>query len=414
MAAVNSAVEGPRSTTQQAIPKPPVPGAPIILSASAGYTGVTLTWSAVTGATSYKIYHAQSSQGLVGATAVSHSSTSSPLSYTHSGLTNGSTYYYQIAAVNSAGEGPRSNPLSLTFRIPPPSIPSEGYSFPPDRSRDANHISEDLTVGNEVGRLPTQSDGLNLRYSLQTETPQRLTVDAQGVLSVGSAGLDYEANSAHTHQVTVTVNNGSDTTSSTTVTVYLRNVNEPPIVPAGGIDRTLPRDLFIFNSPPVVFRSCEKPIYPANTAHWRKFKSDRVMLELFEHISDPEGDTLSYKIISGNPTHSAAHPPDRNGNTPPGMLERKGFCIDEQGYLRALYASLIIQDSQFWSGLSPGIGTQQLDSFVGGFTGRRSEAINLRIEVSDPQGLSSVTDIRFAANTRATAKYKQLRSATGR
>ena len=407
VAAVNSAVEGPRSTTQLAIPKPPAPGAPVILSASAGNAKVTLTWSAVPGATSYKIYHAQSSQGLEGATAVSHSSTSSPLSYTHSGLTNGSTYYYEVAAVNSgAVEGPRSNPLSLTFRIPTPSIPSGGYSFPSDPSRVENHISEDLSVGREVGRLPTQSNGLNLRYSLQTETPQRLTIDAQGVLRVGSAGLDYEANNAHTHQVTVTINYGSDTTSSTTVTVYLRNVNEPPIVPAGGIDRTLPRDLFMSNSPPaVLFRSCEKPIYPANTAHWRKFKSDRVMLELFEHISDPEGGTLSYEIISGNPTHSAAHPPDLNGNTPSGMLERKGFCIDEQGYLRALYASLIIQDSKFWSGLSPGIGSQQLDSFAGGFTGRRSEAINLRVRVSDPQGLSRDTEIRFAANTRATAKY---------
>ncbi|HMF30360.1 MAG TPA: fibronectin type III domain-containing protein, partial [Candidatus Lokiarchaeia archaeon] len=35
-------------------------------------------------------------------------------SYSDSGLTNGVTYYYQVSAVNGAGEGPRSNEISAT------------------------------------------------------------------------------------------------------------------------------------------------------------------------------------------------------------------------------------------------------------------------------------------------------------
>ena len=34
------------------------------------------------------------------------------LTYTDSGLTTGVTYYYQVSAVNSEGEGPRSNVAS--------------------------------------------------------------------------------------------------------------------------------------------------------------------------------------------------------------------------------------------------------------------------------------------------------------
>ena len=104
-----------------AVPGLPVPGVPN-LSVSAGNAEVTLTWSAVTGATSYNLYHAESEQGLVGATAVSHSSTT--LSYTHSGLTNDRTYYYQVAAVNSGGEGPRSTTQHAVPSLPVPGAPT--------------------------------------------------------------------------------------------------------------------------------------------------------------------------------------------------------------------------------------------------------------------------------------------------
>jgi hypothetical protein len=36
------------------------------------------------------------------------------LTWTDSGLTNGSTYWYQVAAVNAADAGPRSNEVSAT------------------------------------------------------------------------------------------------------------------------------------------------------------------------------------------------------------------------------------------------------------------------------------------------------------
>ncbi len=64
---------------------------------------------AISGATSYSLYWSTSS-------GVSSSSTSIPsitsTSYTHTGLTNGTTYYYRVAPVNSDGTGELSNEAS--------------------------------------------------------------------------------------------------------------------------------------------------------------------------------------------------------------------------------------------------------------------------------------------------------------
>jgi predicted phage tail protein len=43
-----------------------------------------------------------------------HATVGNVLTYTDAGLTNGSTYWYQVAAVNSAGPGTRSNEVSAT------------------------------------------------------------------------------------------------------------------------------------------------------------------------------------------------------------------------------------------------------------------------------------------------------------
>jgi fibronectin type 3 domain-containing protein len=86
---------------------PPIltPGTPTNVAMTPGTGQVALQWDAVAGATKYNVYRA-SSPGGEGNTPVA-AGLPTP-SYTDTGLTNGTTYYYQVAAVNSAGESGRS------------------------------------------------------------------------------------------------------------------------------------------------------------------------------------------------------------------------------------------------------------------------------------------------------------------
>ena len=86
-----------------------LPPAPTNLVAVAGSREVTLTWDAVSGATSYKIRRATSSNG-----SYSVVSTETVTTYLNSGLNNGTTYYYTVSAVNGSGEGPVSLIASAT------------------------------------------------------------------------------------------------------------------------------------------------------------------------------------------------------------------------------------------------------------------------------------------------------------
>jgi len=80
---------------------------------TAGYFQNELDWNAVSGATSYTIYWSTS-------TGVSSSSTAitgiTDDNYTHTGLDNGTTYYYKAATVDSDGTGSLSDEVSATPR----------------------------------------------------------------------------------------------------------------------------------------------------------------------------------------------------------------------------------------------------------------------------------------------------------
>ena len=86
-------------------PKPSAPVVKIGHSASSGKP--MLTWNAVSGATSYKVYRATSQKGTY-----SLLGTVTATSYTNTGAKAGTTYYYKVKAVNSAGESAYSNTVS--------------------------------------------------------------------------------------------------------------------------------------------------------------------------------------------------------------------------------------------------------------------------------------------------------------
>jgi len=86
------------------------PAAPTGLTATSGVSQVALTWTASPGATSYNVLRSTTSGGPYTSVATGLGSTS----YTNTGLTNGSTYYYVVTATNSNGTSGNSSPANAT------------------------------------------------------------------------------------------------------------------------------------------------------------------------------------------------------------------------------------------------------------------------------------------------------------
>ena len=86
----------------------PKPAAPVVKIGNSATSGKPqLTWNAVSGATSYKVYRATSQNGTY-----SLLGTVTATSYTNTGAKAGTTYWYKVKAVNSAGESAYSNIVS--------------------------------------------------------------------------------------------------------------------------------------------------------------------------------------------------------------------------------------------------------------------------------------------------------------
>ena len=80
------------------------------LAATAGNAQVALSWTAASGATGYSVHRASTSGGPYTTVQTNIVGTS----FTDTGLTNGTTYYYVVSATNAEGEGLSSNEASAT------------------------------------------------------------------------------------------------------------------------------------------------------------------------------------------------------------------------------------------------------------------------------------------------------------
>ncbi len=111
VSAVNSAGESANSAEVSATPTAPItpPAVPTGLQATAGNAQVNLTWNASAEATSYHVKRSTTAGS--GYTQIGAPTTAN---FADSGLTNGTTYYYVVAAVNTAGESGNSNQASAT------------------------------------------------------------------------------------------------------------------------------------------------------------------------------------------------------------------------------------------------------------------------------------------------------------
>jgi len=120
VSALDAEGESANSAQASATPQIPVvpPAAPTNLTATPGNAVVTLTWTASLGATGYNVKRATTNGGPYTQLAAATST-----GYTDSSVTNGTTYYYVVSALNAVGEGANSAQASATPKaapLPPP------------------------------------------------------------------------------------------------------------------------------------------------------------------------------------------------------------------------------------------------------------------------------------------------------
>jgi hypothetical protein len=107
-----------------------VPSRPTRLTVRPGGTTATLKWKASASGhpRSYNIYRGTMSDGEATTPIATISGTTT--TYTDTGLINGTTYFYNVAAINSTGVSPDSNEVSVTSgsthtALPPPTGPQQ-------------------------------------------------------------------------------------------------------------------------------------------------------------------------------------------------------------------------------------------------------------------------------------------------
>ena len=143
--------------------------APTGLTAAAGNAQAALSWTPSAGASSYNV-----KRSLVSGSNYSTISSRTAASYTDTGLTNGTTYYYVVSAVNAGGESANSAQASAT-----PLSPSQSW-----RQTYFGTISN---TGNAANDADPDGDGLlNLiEYALGSDPNHWNAAAAPQVSTVG-------------------------------------------------------------------------------------------------------------------------------------------------------------------------------------------------------------------------------------
>jgi hypothetical protein len=240
VSAVNAVGEGNQSAEVSATPVAvTAPNAPVV-TATAGAASVQLTWTTPANGgspiTGYNVYRSTTPGGEGGTPFASLGVTTT---FTDSGLTSGTTYYYEVTAVNAIGEGAPSaevsaTPLALTNLVGNPGFETNTAGWSASGSTLARTTTAHSGTGAAAVTLTTAgsdtllNDSPNWNNSTKAGTtctasawvqgPAGLKVqirlrEYQGSVAAGYTATSFTLQGSTWMQITVSapVTNGGDT-----------------------------------------------------------------------------------------------------------------------------------------------------------------------------------------------------------
>ncbi len=172
---------------------------PTLSSAVAGDAQVTLTWTAVTGASGYSIKERTSPTG-----AITTISPGNVTTYIRNGRTNGTTYYYEVTATNTIGPSASdlSNQLLATPQVPIPAAPT-GFT---------------VTIGNAKANLTwlasTGATSYTLRRGRASGGPYSDVAGATNTTSLSFTDTGLTNNPSPYYYYVVVANNAAGTSAN--------------------------------------------------------------------------------------------------------------------------------------------------------------------------------------------------------
>ena len=202
---------------QIALSQPP---APTGLIATAGNASVKLSWNASTGATSYRLKRSLTSGGTY-SVVVNTTFTD----FTDSGLTNGTTYYYMVSALNSSGQqSANSSKVSATPSAPGTitmcagTVPQPGqvltYTSGNCWTSSPAQVTQIQVNGQSV---PVQRPILN--FTFPTTGPSGINYTAVDNPANNSTDFQIQANTAYLATLDRLLSGGCDSLQSSNGTV---------------------------------------------------------------------------------------------------------------------------------------------------------------------------------------------------
>ena len=222
------------------------PGAPTSLAAEAGDTMVTLTWTAPTATggaaiTGYEYRQSTTAGTYDDATSpwIAIPDSAAATEYIVTGLTNGDTYYFEVRAVNSVGEG---------------EVPSEASTTPTatvdttlmvNAGADQTNVLEGATV-NLVGTIANPgTDPVILRTHTMTNgqpvTPGEALDITDPDMAVASFIAPYvTVDTILTFELSVTLSGGGNSPVTDTVDIIISNVAQPRTIASVAVNAGSP------------------------------------------------------------------------------------------------------------------------------------------------------------------------------